>query len=214
MGIIFPGFFLICKQNLREIAFPEFLDILVDRNQPCYQTAWYEFERRYQQLIFRQIHDQMKRWHRGGEVDLMQEIAAMVLNRLIAHDFRALTLFEKREEEGRFKKYLRVISTRQAIAYLSKLHETEDINEKTLTQPQEDFTLTLDSETHKAMVKRIRDRFANTNKSDFFVERDALIYTLRTAGLKSKDLGQIPLFNMKAHNVDVIVDRIKDKFEN
>ena len=218
MIIFIPVFILFCKQNLKEIEFAAFLDILIDPEHECYAKAWYEFERRYRRLIFGRIHNQLKRWNRNGDLDLMADISGKVSERLTMNEFRIIKIFRARDSEGRFIKYLSIISQTTANAELKKYYSKKttslDDEGNYVLEPALELTENVE-DVYELVVKKIRHKFADKQKSHFHQERDIFICTLRCiASFKSKEIAEIPLLKTKPHNVDVVVDRIKDLFEN
>lgn len=96
----FPGFVLYCKQNLRGIHFSELLDICSNPSHDCYQEAWYEFERRYREIIFGRIRMYLKRWNAANNLDYVKDISSKITERLLANDCHALTTFAGRDNEA------------------------------------------------------------------------------------------------------------------
>ncbi len=189
--------------TLADIDLKQLLRICTDPTNKNYQNGWYEFERRYRKLMLGKILSITKN-HEN-----VKDIAQMVMVRLIVNDFRALKNFRAIDSEPAFKAFLNVICRMTAFAYLAKTSKEVDIDpekEPVSPEPQNDG-----NGTHKKIGDSLRKILNETQKSDYNKERDIFIFALRKISeFKTKEVAQIPLLKIKAHNVDIVVNRLMD----
>jgi len=186
--------------NVEAIPFKKFLSICANRNHPDHQKAWHAFDQRYRGTILRPVLAVTRSKHD------IEEIVCKVLVRLIESDFKALRMF-RGENEQTFRGYLSKISRFAAIGHVvrEKLRREDELDDQTQTQASEvDVSL-----LHEHLVDLARAVQSETQKPEFFRERDTFVLVLRkVAGFRSKDVARIPLLNMNPHNVDVVVNRL------
>ena len=58
-------------------------------------------------------------------------------------------------------------------------------------------------------VSLLRTNLSKTQKKKHTQERDILIFSMRQYGFKSKQVSPVPLLDTSAHNVDIVVNRLR-----
>lgn len=205
MNLLFPGIFLICIQNLTDVAdsaFANFLEILAEPKHECYEKAWREFERRYRTLIFGRIRAVTQ------NPTQIEEISAQVLKRLLDHNFRALKNFRAKNEEKAFISFLNIVCRRTAIAHMLSLRMSTDAElDDYSSHGFSDETQSL----YDHLVEILNDAHTDRQKNDYHQHRDILIFTLRkVAGFRAKEVAALPLLNTTDGNVDNVVNRLSN----
>jgi hypothetical protein len=207
-----PATILFSNLNIGDVKFYELLDICSNPGHRHFQQGWYDFERRYRNVILGRIRMHLRRWNEANNTYTVEEIASRVVHRLLANNYRALKSFRGRDHEGKFISFLNVICRNTAHAFmLEKITRNEvDLTE---TTPELKSYLANHSEVaeelHDYLVGKFRQSLAATQKSDYHIERDILIYLLRViGGFKAKEVEQIPLLNVTQSNVDNVMNRL------
>ena len=210
---LFPGILLYCKQNLPAIHFSELLDMCANRSHNCFQEAWYEFERRYRTVIFGRIRKQLKRWNAADNLSYVEDISSLVTERLLDNDCWALKVFRGRDNEGKFISYLNIICFRIAINYMKDRLKSDWVElSSVIISFKESIVI---EEIFEFCAQTLRRKLQDSQKSPFHIERDLLAFLMRTvAGFKSKEVAQIPLLNLNEHNVNIIMYRLSDAFND
>lgn len=183
------------------ISFKRLIKLCCNRRHPNHEQAWQAFDQRYRKLIFSRI-SQIT-----FDRDQIEEILQRVLWRLIRNDFAALKAF-RGDTEASFAGYLSTICRNTALAYVIR----EDKGAKELDPEYRDDNPAIDVESvHTHLVDILEMAQMDTQKNEYHKARDTLMYLLRTlCGFQAKEVAQIPLLNVNPHNVDVIVNRLRE----
>lgn len=193
--------------DLKDLEFKEFLEICIDREHPLHRPAWYEFDRRYRQVILGKIR-KVTRNH-----DDVEEITEQVLTRLIVKDFRTLRNFRGDNDEYSFITYLGIISHRIAIDFVKlprHKREVDLLEEIIATTPEHD-----PEEIHGELLELFQKAYAQRSKRRYNVERDILMFFLRKLfGFRAKEVASLPIFRTKADNVDTVINRMLDDIKS
>lgn len=192
---------------LADVDLQKLLEVCVNPKNEYYQQGWYEFDSRYRKLILGKIFSITK------NKESVNDITQMVMDRLIAKDFRALKNFRAKESDAAFRAFISVVSRMTTFAHLSKTSKEVELDgERDIISPDDRNEA---NGMHEKVVKSLRDILYKTSKNDYNIERDILIFTLRKLHeIEAKEVAKIPLLNIEAGNVDNVVNRLLNKLKN
>lgn len=188
--------------------FGTFLRILAEPNHVEHQNAWRYFDdpaSPYRRAILGRIYQFTRN---SFEAD---DIASKVMLKLINNDFRALKMFEANHNQTAFLVFLSIITGRTAM----EGHGNEALHvrleeDRLESPPPERGSNHEQGYAELICVLRTVDTFS-TRKS-FKKELHTFIYALRRhAGLRAKEIEEIPLVNESSHNVENILHQIEKR---
>lgn len=212
MNTLLPGFLFLSNLDLQKVDFNKLLDICADPSHRYFQQGWYDFERRYRNIIFGRIRMHLKRWSEANNLHSVEEISSQVTQRLLANDYRPIKNFRGRDNEGKFISFLSVICRNTAYAYMLEKITRSEIDLVETANGLKSYMVdhpSIGEELHNFLVSKLRQSLLETQKSDYHKERDILIYILRVIGsFKAKEVEQIPLLNITQGNVDNVMNRL------
>ncbi len=203
------------------MSFEELFEHLINPASPRHEWAWKEFMRRYREAIREAIKWRCYRWNskmlRKQIGDVIDDVEMRVLEILVKDGFKALRDFRQKDSEGKFKAWLCQISSRAAGRDLKdKLFG----GKRTIVEdPVQEEDASLD--IIKGADEDIRwENFEDwaaiyydeTKKKRGNLERDLHMFMLRSwAEFDPEKIVSFPcLKGMKPHNVEVVVNRVRD----
>ncbi len=183
--------------------FPLFLEVLANQRHKHYEASWREFEKKYKDRILAKLHLALK------DEEAVQDCFSKVLERLVLHNFKAITDFRERKSESAFVVYLLRIAWTIALSQI-KGRVNLAIDDLQLEAKQTSYG-DVERKVQKWLVLLLRNTLSCTRKESFTLERGIFIFVMRVVGnFHSKDISTIPLLGLKdEHAVDVIKSRFK-----
>lgn len=149
--------------------------------------------------------------------DVVDDVLGIVLNILCRNNFRALKNYKNKDEEEKFKSYLRTIASNATSKYLKDNYSGIETSESDIFQDESSFLDTLKGmendarwETYEYFLNRI---YSRVKKRRGNLERDIHIFWLYVWGDFDKEtIVTFPCLQGSGdpHNVDNVVNRIKD----
>lgn len=203
------------------MSFEELFAHLIDPSSPEHQSAWKEFMRRYEKVIKDTIAWRCYNWNskalKKQISDVIDTVKLGVLHILCRDDFRALKNFRHKDNETRFKAYLRMIATHEAsrhlIKYFPKIIIPEPGDESSDDNRFLDTLRGIDDQSRWELYEHVVDHFYDqAKKKRGNLERDIHIFWLYVwAEFDHQMIINLPcLRGMEEHNVNVVVNRMKD----
>lgn len=201
--------------------FEELFKHLINPASPQHQNAWREFMKRYREELENIIAWRCYKWNNKALKkqisDVVDDVLGIVLNILCRNNFRALKNYKNKDEEEKFKSYLRTIASNATSKYLKDNYSGIETSESDIFQDESSFLDTLKGmendarwETYEYFLNRI---YSRVKKRRGNLERDIHIFWLYVWGDFDKEtIVTFPCLQGSGdpHNVDNVVNRIKD----
>jgi len=203
------------------MSFEELFAHLINPSSPRHQFAWREFMRRYEKILENTIAWRCYNWNskalKKQISDVIDTVKSAVLLILCKDDFRVLKNFRHKDNERRFIAYLRMIATHDTGRHLKKNFPRELIPEEELSGGENEDNLLdtlrgMDEQARWEIYEHVVAHFyEGSKKSRGNLDRDIQMFWLYLwAELDNQMIVSIPcLRGMDAHNVDVVVSRMK-----
>jgi DNA-directed RNA polymerase specialized sigma24 family protein len=203
------------------MKFEELFQHLVDPSSPQHQDAWREFMHRYRKILENNIAWRCRRWNSRALKkqinDVVDDVLGRVLNILCRNNFRALKNYQNKDNEAKFKSYLRIIANNATSKYLKDNYSGKETSESDIFRDESSFIDTLRGmeddarwETYEYFVNKIYSRVKRKRGN---LERDVHMFWLYVWGDFDKEtIVTFPCLQGSGdpHNVDNVVNRIKD----
>ncbi|MCK6623123.1 MAG: hypothetical protein HUU32_16095 [Calditrichaceae bacterium] len=203
------------------MSFEELFEHLINPASPRYEWAWKEFMRRYGKVIREAIKWRCYRWNsrmlRKQIGDVINDIEMRVLEILFKDGFKALRDFRQKDSEEKFIAWLRQISSRAAGRELKdKLLDDIRVSGEDLAQDDEASLDIIKGADDDTRWENFEDwatvYYDEIKKKRGNLERDLHMFMLRAwAEFDPEKIVSFPCFKgMKPHNVEVVVNRVRD----
>lgn len=147
--------------------------------------------------------------------DVVDTVLGEVLRILCKNDFQVLKNFRHKDSESKFKAYLRMIASHETSRYLREEFPSGKISENELPDESDllDTLRGIDDQSRWELYEEINNCFYDSaRKKRGNLERDIHMFWLYV--WSEFDQGMIInlpcLLGMEEHNVDVVVNRMKD----
>lgn len=203
------------------MSFEELFEHLINPASPRHQWAWKEFLQRYREVIREAIKWRCYRWNskmlRKQVGDVINDVEMRVFEILFKDGFKALRDFRQKDSENKFIAWLRQISSRAAGRDLKdKFLGDIRVLVEDITQEDDASLDYIKGSDEDARWENFEDWAAiyynEIKKKRGNLERDLHMFMLRTwAEFDAETVVSFPCFKgMKPHNVEVVVNRIRD----
>lgn len=194
---------------------------LVNPASPRYEWAWKEFMQRYGKVIREAIKWRCYRWNsrmlRKQIGEVVNDIEMRVLEILFKDGFKALHDFRQKDSEEKFIAWLRQISSRAAGQELKdKLLDDIRVSGEEFARDQEAWLGIFqgaDEDTRWENFENwVNIYYHEIKKKRGNLQRDLHMFMLRAwADFDPEKIVSLPCFKgMKSHNVEVVVNRVRD----
>ncbi|MFQ5677272.1 MAG: hypothetical protein ACE5G1_15370 [bacterium] len=131
-----------------ELSLKELLDNCSDPRKECWESAWRVFVRRYKKYIYDVLFYRCYKYSlprlKLELSEIINDLFEEVIILLCTNNCQALAKFRARENEAKFRAWLRIICTRKADSYIRK-HYVPELLDKELGEMQ-NFLGSLDIE--------------------------------------------------------------------
>jgi DNA-directed RNA polymerase specialized sigma24 family protein len=172
------------------MKFEELFQHLVDPSSPQHQDAWREFMHRYRKILENNIAWRCRRWNSRALKkqinDVVDDVLGRVLNILCRNNCRALKNYQNKDNEAKFKSYLRIIANNATSKYLKDNYSGKETSESDIFRDESSFIDTLRGmeddarwETYEYFVNKIYSRVKRKRGN---LERDVHMFWLYVWG--------------------------------